>query len=431
MKPASILIALAVLTSCTPMPKIQDVSVVRDYISKSWIRTIRSNTADDGTLVGLPCQYTVPSPEGMFQEMYYWDTFFTNEGLILDGQLELAKGNVDNMLYLVDRFGYMPNGTRTWYLNRSQPPYLSMMVERIYSCTGDKDWLRGAVSTLLKEYEFWQTKRLTPCGLNRYWSDAPQWLIDEMIVTGAKRIGENYDSLSEEERYKLSCDFIAEAESGWDFNPRFERRCGDFCPLDLNANLYRYESNFAYFSHELGSDDENQWKERAEARKGLILKYCLDKKSGLFFDYDYVNDRRSEVVSAALFSLLFNGMLEGKEAEALAHSALDRLEFRYGIAACADDTYPYDYQWSYPNAWPPTTYLAIAGLRRYGMDKDARRVASKYVKAILSTYAETGTLWEKYNVETGGNDVNNEYEMPEMFGWTAGTFVYASDYLFK
>lgn len=417
------------LASCSSAPSRQDVCDVCNYISASWERTVRENVKDQGSLIGVPYKYTVPSPEGMFQEMYYWDTFFTNEGLILEGRTDLAKCNTDNMLYLVGRFGCMLNGTRTWFIGRTQPPYLSMMIRRIYEETGDKEWLLGAYAALLKEYEFWQTTHMTPCGLNRYGGDFPDALSEEMAVIGAERTGMDISGISAEDRLKLGYDFAAEAESGWDFNPRFENRCGDFCPLDLNANLYGYECNFAFFSEELGLGDEDRWNRAAEQRKALIYKFCGPDSDGMFYDYDYVGKCTSKVVSGAVFSLLFNGLVSERDGRKLAKAALQKLEYGHGISVCEAGDYQWNYQWSYPNAWAPITYLAIVGLDRYGLERQARRIASKYVSSIISIYGQTGKLWEKYNVVKGDIDVNNEYEMPEMLGWTAGVFVYSADYL--
>ena len=125
--------------------------MVETYIKNNWDKCIRENKQDDGTLIGLPKPYIVPCIGGMFQEMYYWDTYFTNKGLALSGRWEQIKNNTDDMLYLVDRYGYMPNGNRTFYLTRSQPPYLSMMVRDVYDHFQDKSWLESAYKTLEKE----------------------------------------------------------------------------------------------------------------------------------------------------------------------------------------------------------------------------------------------------------------------------------------
>ena len=139
--------------------------MLQKYIQTNFDKCVRVNTEDKGEHIGLPYPYTVPCVSGMFQEMYYWDTYFTNLGLILSDKLGQAKNNTDNILYLVERFGYMPNGNRTNYLKTSQPPFLSLMVKDIYEKTGDKEWLRKAAKTIQKEYSFWMERRITPLSL--------------------------------------------------------------------------------------------------------------------------------------------------------------------------------------------------------------------------------------------------------------------------
>lgn len=193
-------------------------------------------------------------------------------------------------------------------------------------------------------------------GLNRYGSSASDALVNEFLVTAGERLGTDFlaQGRTPEELHKLGLDFVAEAESGWDFNPRFERRCTDFCPLDLNANLFLYELNFARFARELGRPEEEvqQWLDRARERRARIMRYCYDPERRQFYDYDYVNDRRSEVLSAAVFSLLYTGAVTREYAPQIV-AALDRLEYDCGIAACEERPYDYVYQWSYPNCWPP------------------------------------------------------------------------------
>ena len=298
---------------------------VHDFIRDSWEKTVRFHTEDEGIRIGLPYRYTVPSISGAFQEMYYWDTYFTGEGLILDGHIDLAKSNADNMLYMVEKFGKMYNGNLTAFQNRSQPPYLSMMIASVYRQTGDKAWLKKILPTLEKEYRFWMTQRITPIGLNRYGNEATEQDKTGFIGLLRERLGKNFnpDTLSFEEQQQVGSHFIAEAESGWDFNPRFDCRCMDFCPIDLNANLYLYEKNFAYFASELGDiQAAKQWTKKAEARKKLIRKYCRDPKTGMYYDYDYVNACRSDVVSSAIFSLLYAEAVSPKDAESIVRNGL-------------------------------------------------------------------------------------------------------------
>lgn len=406
------------------------VEDVREYISSSWDSTVRYNPEDEGTLLGLPCPYTVPCPEGTFQEMYYWDTFFTNEGLLRDGRTELAAGNVENMMYLIQKHGYMPNGSRTWYLNRSQPPYLAWMVESVFDATGDTLWLARAYDVIAKEYDFWVTQRGTSVGLSAYSSSADDALAEEFVNTASQRLCHDFrsDCATHEDMLRMGRHFAAEAESGWDFNPRFLRRCEDFCPVDLNANLYHYERLMGRFSKILGGGDEQLWSTRAGRRKELMDRY-MKGDDGLYYDYDHVSGTRSPVVSAAVFNLLAAGVPDADDAQALAEAALARLECSFGLAMCAEGDYGYDYQWSWPYGWAPGAYMAVRGLENYGFSSDAARLAEKYVNSICRIYRRTGTLWEKYDVTDIFADVDAEYETPEMLGWSAGVFVYLSDYL--
>ncbi len=406
------------------------VHQVKEYVSSSWDSTVRYNPEDDGTLLGLPYRYTVPCPEGTFQEMYYWDTFFTNEGLLKGGRTDLALGNVENIMYLVEKHGYMPNGSRTWYLNRSQPPYLAWMVESVFEATGDTLWLSHAYDVIEKEYSFWVTERATPVGLSSYSSSADDALAEEFVHTASQRL--RHDFLSEcstrKELLHMGRHFAAEAESGWDFNPRFLRRCEDFCPVDLNANLYHYERLMERFSRILGRADEQTWASRARQRKKLMEEY-MKGEDGCYYDYDYVSGRRSPVVSAAVFNLLAAGALEASEAQRVIEVALTQLECSHGLAMCAEGDYGHDYQWSWPYGWAPGAYMAVRGLENYGYRAEASRLAEKYVDAICRIYKRTGTLWEKYNVTDIFENVDAEYETPQMLGWSAGTLLYLIDYL--
>lgn len=412
----------------------EEIDTVRSFIKGSWEKTVRFSPENEGDLIGLPYKYTVPSISNSFQSMFYWDTYFTGEGLIIDGHVELAQSNVGNMLSLVERYGKMLNGNRTYFENRSQPPYLSMMVESVYKETKDKKWLRDVLPTLKKEYDFWMSRRISPIGLNHYSNEATVAQKKRMITILNKRLGENFqkknEGLTEDELLKIGSHFIAECESGWDFTPRFQQRCEDFCPIDLNANLYYYEKNFEYFASELGNQAEaNDWLQKAKKRKNLINQYCRDNRSGVYYDYDYINHKHSGVVSAAIFSLLYAQVLSKEEVGQIKNELLDKLEYPYGISACEKKDYGYVYQWSYPNGWAPLNYLAVRGLNNYGLKVDAKRISEKYLSMVIRSFKETNNLWEKYNIVEGNVKVVNEYAMPAMIGWTAGTFVWISNYL--
>jgi len=406
---------------------------VRQFIKSNWVNTIRTHTKDSSTLIGLPKPYTVPSINGMFQEMYYWDTYFTNVGLILEGNVDQAKNNCDNMLFMVNKYGYMLNGNRTFFLNRSQPPYLSMMIRDVFSQTKDINWLKECLPGLEKEYNFWMSKRISPIGLNHFSNSASDEEKKDAALGLRKRLGKNYDTAAfktEAEMLVSGSHALSECESGWDFNPRFINRCEDFCPIDLNCNLYMYEKNFAFFNAQIQSPDSAKWTIVAEKRKALINKYMYNATDSLFYDYDFVNQKKSPVYSAAIFNLLWSEIATPQQAKSIA-DALAKIEFEYGVSACAPGERKYSYQWDYPNGWANLQYLAVKGLRNYGYEEDAGRIAYKFVRNVTANFQKTNNLWEKYNITDGTIKVNNEYEMPTMMGWTAGVFVYLSDYLSK
>lgn len=406
----------------------KNFEAVRNFIEEHWSRCIRNIPEDEGTLIGLPYPYVVPCAEGSFQEMYYWDTYFTNQGLLRSGLVESVRSNTDNMLWLVDRYGFMPNGNRTFYLNRSQPPYLSMMVRDVHEATRDDQWLAAAYPVLKREYEFWMTRRMTEIGLNRYGQHAEKADLIGIYEGANQRLKRQAGDGSEEIKLVGGAHFMAECESGWDFTPRFDRRCEDYAPVDLNSNLYGYETNFAYFSRVLGLGEETEWETRAENRKRLMNEYLWDSEAGLFVDYDTLNRRRSQMRTAAMLFPLWAGWASEEQVDRLL-SQLPKIEGACGITVCEKNAADTVYQWDYPNAWAPHQCIAMMGLSRYGRADDARRIAGKYADMVAENFERTGYLWEKYNGVDGSIQVSDEYEMPTMLGWTAGTFLYALEIL--
>ena len=304
------------------------------------------------------------------------------------------------------------------------------MARRIYEATSDKVWLARAYKGIQKEYSFWMTQRIAPNGLNRCGHNATNEELEGFyrMVSDRLRTDRSESLASHADTLKAGANWMAEAES-WDFNPRYDQRCMDFNPVDLNAQLYILERNMAWFSDELGLDEADKWNALAEKRKQLIQKYCYNPEDGLFYDYDFVNNCRSKVLSGAVFNLMFAGIMTPGQADAM-RKALPRLEMEHGIAACEDFPTEVTYQWAWPNCWAAVNYMAICGMDRYGFKKDARRLARKYIESNISQFKETGVLWEKYNACTGKNDAASEYGTPgDFMGWTAGVVLVCLDYL--
>lgn len=398
---------------------------LKKYIEKHWDDTKRLERTGNDKLIGLPYEYFVPTAKGMFQEMYYWDTYFASKGLFLCGKEDLVKSSAEDMFYLVDKFGYMPNGSHMGLISRSQPPFLCMMVSDIYAVYKDKVWLKGAYEILKKEYEFWMTKRMTPSGLNRYGYEQERGDIQNDIKTIKTRL-KDYDFKDRTDE-DIVLNVMCDAECGWDFNPRCDMHQTDFNYVDLNSILYLFEKNMGDFAKIIGNGEEERFYEAAEERKKKINTLLFDGEK--FMDYNYKTGEHSKVFSGASFFPLWAGAADEKNA-ASTIECLNRLEYDYGVAACEKgERNGIKYQWDYPNGWPPLHYILVHGLDNYGYKDDAERIAQKYVRSMEKIFKKTHALWEKYNVTDGSIKVTDEYKMPTMLGWTAGVYLDLLNYL--
>lgn len=381
----------------------EDLDKALAYVEKYWENLHYLQTEDSGTLIGLPHPYITPSVQPIdgfvYREMYYWDSYFVVKAFINQGKIDEARGIVDNLLLLVERFGMVPNANRFYMLSRSQPPILSAVVHDVFEKTGDKDWLAWATPLLIREHtEVWMGSqqphiRQVYAGLSRYY---------------------DINSLHE----------LAEAESGWDFTPRFDNRCLDFIPIDLNAHLWLYEHNIAHFLSVLDDQERSmRWQQRAEARKVAVNTYLWDEESGFFFDYDYINETPSTVLSLAAFMPMCVGMATEEQAAELVKS-LDLFETEYGLSTTPPAHGRYEVkQWAAPNGWAPLQYIVVLGLRRYGYEERAQQIIQKWLALNTDVFLETGEFYEKYNVVEG-----NEYALDGVypgqvgFSWTNAVF---------
>lgn len=229
------------------------------------------------------------------------------------------------------------------------------------------------------------------------------------------------------EKARIGGQFLAEAETGWDFNQRFAARCLDHNAVDLNGLLYDYETWLGDLSSRFDWGDGDLSQERADRRRELADRYLWSSRDGWFFDYDWVNRRAGPVYALAGMLPLFTGLASPEQAAAAVRN-LDRFERDHGVAVTEERPECRRYQWAYPNAWPPLTWVAVASLRRYGFEEDARRIAGKYVETTRSLFARTGQLWEKTDVETG-DVAGGEYDAAPMIGWTAGVYIALREFL--
>jgi alpha,alpha-trehalase len=360
----------------------------------------------------------VPCADDRFQELYYWDTYYANLGLLRSGRTDQAKNNVDNFLYEIETYGFIPNSNATYHLNRSQPPHLSLMIRDIYDVTGDIDWVRRRLDTLEKEYRFWMQQRLTPVGLNRHYHRASDEekleFYDHVLV---RRLG--IEDAEDEVKREIADHYIAEAETGHDFTPRFGGRCADCAPVDLNSLLACYENNFCYFAERTNWGDPQRWEDAWTARRRLMDELLWD--GSRYADYNYVTQERSPVTSVASLFPLWAGLATNEQAASMV-SQLQALDEAHGIVTCVQIDEGPQFQWGYPSGWPPMQYAVVAALRRYGYEDRARHVSGKYLDLVSAVFRKTGSLWEKYDV-VSGTPAAGEYEATRMLGWTAGVFL--------
>jgi len=387
----------------------QDVEKARAYIADYWKKLERYHPKDDETLLGLPNPYLVPaSEEGHsfdFNEMYYWDSYFMVQGMMDKEHQKLVEGVLENLISMQKRFGIIPNASRTYLMGRSQPPFLTSFIFEIYEAYNkDRKWLESHIAVAMNEY--------TTVWLG---TAKPNWRAVYMGLSRYYDINMLHD--------------LAEAESSWDMTTRFNRRALDYLPVDLNALLYRYESDFARAAKILGNDKEaSVWLDRANTRKKTMEELMWSTTRGFYYDYNYAKQRKGTISSLAGFFPMYVGMVDDKRAAKLV-KALGRFENKGGLATT--DNQPINQmipgamptQWAYPNGWAPLHYVVIRALERYGYHAEAKRIAMKWIRTNLDWFNKRGVFLEKYNVVNPDKPPQKGvYPSQTGFGWTNAIF---------
>jgi alpha,alpha-trehalase len=399
-----------------------------DYIRENFPRSFRSDANGSGFCgIDLPHPYTTPCVlgEGAYAFFFYWDTYFTNLGLLRCGHSDMVKNNIRNILWLIRRHGFMPN--HVGIANRSQSPYLCRMVKSYLAATGDSGFLPECAEGLLAEYHFWMAARLHPSGLNHHgahdtWEGLEKFADIARVRAVCPGGRETVDG-----RRAIGAHYLAEAEATCDFTPRFDRRCLDHIQPDLNGLLWEYERFFATHGRALEWNLAVDWNARAERRRELINRYLWSPVRGLYLDHDTPNARHSAVAALSGVQLLAHGIPDAAQAARIA-SNLPLFEREHGIAYTEECPEARSHQWAYPNVWPPTVYMTVTGLSRYGFHEAAARIARKYLHTTDRLFKKTGQLWEKTDAETG-DVAGGEYEAAPMLGWTAGVYLALAEFV--
>lgn len=382
------------------------------------------------SLLPLPKPYVVPG--GRFTEAYYWDSYFTMLGLAESGKLDLLKHMLDNFAWLIEKYGHIPNGNRTYYLSRSQPPVFSLMVELCesvaiaeshhylpYLISEHHYWMDGAGALQLDQAHRHVVRMPDGELLNRYWDDRDtpreeSWRED--IQTAAE---------SDRPDNEVFRDLRAGAASGWDYSSRWLRdpqrlasiRTTQFIPIDLNAFLYKLEVTISKVAQQAGEDlTSRAWEAKALSRKAAIYTWLWDGGMGVFRDYDW-RKQQFGTFSAAAIVTLYTELASAEQAKQLAHNIRQHLLAAGGLLTSTVDS---GEQWDKPNAWAPLQWMAIEGLKKYGEKQLAEDIALRWLTTVDNVYQKQHKLVEKYNIVADQAGGGGEYPLQDGFGWTNG-----------
>jgi alpha,alpha-trehalase len=405
------------------------------HIDELWAQLTRTTVTAPrwSSLLPLPQPYVVPG--GRFREIYYWDSYFTMLGLIESGREDLVRSMVEDFAFLIDRYGHVPNGTRTYYLSRSQPPFFFLMVGLLGGADPAAAYAHF-LPQLRREYAFWMrgagevqrgATRARVVGmpdgsiLNRYWDDrdTPRDESYREDIELARKSGRP--------ARRLYRDIRAAAESGWDFSSRWladSRTLAtidttDIVPIDLNSLLFGLERAIQA-GCERAHDDPcaGQFARRAAQRQAAIDRYLWDEGSGVYLDYQRRAGARVPHLSAAALYPLFLSAASARQAKSVATAVRSVLLKGGGIVTTPLDT---GQQWDAPNGWAPLQWIAVSGFRRYGEMRLAESVACRWMLNVERVYRHSGKLVEKYDViATNREGGGGEYPLQDGFGWTNG-----------
>lgn len=406
-----------------------------EHIRSLWpVLTRQPDEEGAGSLLSLPYPYIVPG--GRFREIYYWDSYFTMLGLAADGELEMMEHMVNNFAYLIDEVGFIPNGNRTYFMTRSQPPFFSSMVALLAEHKGPATYV-NYLPQLLREYEFWmrgaeEVSEKTPALehvvrmpdgplLNRYY--------DRSATPRPESYREDVATAEEQggDAAQLFLDIRAACESGWDFSGRWFAdsqslatiHTTEIIPVDLNALLYHLEQSIARgYQQKLDEGKAALFEKKANQRQAALQQYCWDEATGFFCDYDFKAARFTPVLSmAGVYPLFFQIATDQQAARVADKLAADFLR-PGGYTSTLITT---GQQWDAPNGWAPLQWMAYQGLINYQQQELAGKGRDHWLANNRRVYANTTKMVEKYDVENIEAEAGGgEYPLQDGFGWSNG-----------
>lgn len=431
------------------LPKVQGTDYVSDpnrsieeHLQLLWqVLKREPDEEQQSTLIPLPSPYIVPG--GRFREIYYWDSYFTMLGLKVSGEIEMMRNMVDNFEYLITHLGYIPNGNRSYYVGRSQPPFFALMVNLLQEALPDEPILQEYTEAMELEWLFWNDAE----GLDEIESGASFRVVklnDDSFhlrywdVNTTPRPESYREDVELAEKSKQSEEAIfrnlrAAAESGWDFSHRWFADKDDFSsiqttsilPVDLNCLNYYMTSTLAQ-AYQLFDDEDSAAKvflfnEMTEQMKADFSSVYWNEELGFFTDYDFEKQQKCNVLTLAGVFPLFFGLATPAQAEKVVQVIQSQFLKTGGLTT---SLFHSGQQWDAPNGWAPLQWICYKGLARYGFDELANEIRQRWMNTCEKVYAQTGKMTEKYDVwNENAAASGGEYPNQDGFGWTNGVYL--------
>ncbi|WP_379965287.1 trehalase family glycosidase [Epilithonimonas sp. UC225_85] len=408
---------------------------IEEHIEKLWDELTRTAYEEKGTLLKLPNPYIVPG--GRFNEFFYWDSYFVMLGLQVSGRIEMMKNIIENCVYLIQKFGFVPNASRTYFLSRSQPPYFSLMLDLLAESTNDESVYSQYFETLEKEYKFWMDgaesldnnksyRRVikTENGdiLNRYFDDENNPRPESYMIDI-----EDEETSANPEFYR---NVRAACESGWDFSSRWFADGNtiqtidtlNLAQVDLNCLLWHLETTLAKTSNLQNFEEKhNYYSQKSEARKKSINKYFWSEIDKIYKDYNIKSQMQTSSESIATLYPLFLNLSDHEQAKAVSETIKEKFLKKGGLITTTKES---GQQWDSPNAWAPYQWLGFVAMKNYGFKELKTEIKDNWCSNVERIYLNTGKLMEKYNaIDTTSIAGGGEYPNQDGFGWTNGVYI--------
>lgn len=401
---------------------------IQEHIKKLWKHLSVSNPENQGTLIGLPKPYVVPG--GRFNEFFYWDSYFAMLGLQVHNEVELMENIVENCAFLINNYGKIPNGNRTYFLSRSQPPYFFIMLELLAETLQNDNLIVQYLPILEKEYQYWMDpdeQKIIEFPdnvfINRYF--------DKKNEPREESYSIDIEDQGKSKNPKFYQDIRSACESGWDFSSRWFEDPKDFStietshiiPVELNSLLLKLEQflgkSFKTYFNNL--EKSEFYLNAAKKRSTAIDKYLWNDDEKRYADYNFIEGKNTKSINAALLYPLFLNIANEEQAKYMAILLEQELLKDGGVLTTNIES---GEQWDAPNAWAPLQWICYKAMKNYKYEELASKIKKNWCENVENIYKKTGKMMEKYNaLQISTIAGGGEYPNQDGFGWTNGVYI--------